>query len=278
MTINDIIYGVAKYFSWLYFRHWERWELLIIALISVVLLLLIVRQQRKGAVKKVYANQFRERSPVIGVKLADSRSHAKSRVPKRDRPASLSKKDQKEKRTKKQLKNLNKQIQLLQLEISKHEQNEKRLEQQIAGLTTANNKLQEKTVKNHRVAQSDRQPAGAPASVDNLRQKITKKKKAEQYSEREIVGVPAASEQPRQEVAKSQKNEQQPSNRTGQPRALRNLSTQRVLESLQPDRTLREKTEHFKTSKEVREEPLDVQKLKAIAELAKQIQGRRRRY
>jgi hypothetical protein len=276
MTVNDIIYGVAKYFSWLYFRHWEKWELLIIVLISVVLLLLMVRQQRKGTARKAYANQSRERSPIIGVKLADTRRHAKSRYPKRDRPASLSKKDKKEKKTKEQLENLNKQIQLLQLEISKHEQNEKLLEQQITELTAANNKLQEKTVINHRAAQSDRQPAGAPASVDNLRQKITKNRQSEQYSERQIMEVPGANEQPRQEVAKSQKNEQQSSNRIGQ--ALRNLSRQRVLESLQPDRTLREKTEHFKTSKEVREEPLDVQKLKAIAELAKQIQGRRRRY
>jgi hypothetical protein len=267
MTVNDIIYGVAKYFSWLYFRHWEGWELLIIALISVVLLLLIVRQHRKGAVEKVYANQFRERSPIIGVQLADSRSHAKSRVPKRDRPASLPKKDKREKRTKEQLKNLNKQIQLFQVEISKHEQSEMHLEQQIAELTAANKKLQEKTVTNERAARPD-----------SLRRKIAKTNEAEQYSGRQIAGVPAASEQPGREVAKSQKNGQQSSNRTGQLRALKNLSRQRVLESLLPDRALREKSEHFKTSKEVREEPLDVQKLKAIAELAKQIQGRRRRY
>jgi hypothetical protein len=276
MTVNNLIYKLTKYFSWLYFRHWERWELLIIVLISLALLLLIIRQYRKGTARNVYVNQFRERSTIIGANLADTRSRLKNQDLKKDRSASLSKKHKKEKKTKEQLENLNKQIQLLQLEISKHEQNEKLLEQQITELTAANNKLQEKTVINHRAAQSDRQPAGAPASVDNLRQKITKNRQSEQYSERQIMEVPGANEQPRQEVAKSQKNEQQSSNRIGQ--ALRNLSRQRVLESLQPDRTLREKTEHFKTSKEVREEPLDVQKLKAIAELAKQIQGRRRRY
>ena len=47
MTVNNFIYKLAKYLSWLYFRHWERWELLIIALFSLVLLLLIGRKAER---------------------------------------------------------------------------------------------------------------------------------------------------------------------------------------------------------------------------------------
>lgn len=240
MTINNLIYNLARYFSWLYFRHWERWELLIIVLISLALLLLIIRQQLKGTSRNVYPNQYKERSPVIGVKLADARGRMKNPDLKKDRSTSLSKKHKKENKTKEQSEKLNKQIQLLQLEIGKHKENETRLEQQITELIAANKKLQQKAVVNNRAIQSDVQkPGESSTSLDKLQQKMTKYKQAKQYSKRQIIELPGINKQLRHELAKSQN--------VGQ------------LSSFE-------------------EEPLDVQKLKAVADLAKQIQGRRRRH
>ena len=144
MTVNNLIYKLTKYFSWLYFRHWERWELLIIVLISLVLLLLIIWQRRKASTRNVYANRVGEHSPIIGVKLADTRSRTKIEDLRKYRSTSLSKKQTKQKKKKEQLEKVNKQIQLLQHEISKHKQNEAHLEKQIVELTTANKELQEK--------------------------------------------------------------------------------------------------------------------------------------
>ncbi len=221
MTVNNLIDKLIKYFSWLYFRHWERWELLIIVLICLVLLLLIIWQQQKGTTKSVYVNQVRERSPIIGVKLADNRSHLKIEDLKKDRSASLPKNHTKQKETKEQLEKLNEQIQQLQLEISKHKQIEVRLEQHVTELTAANEKLQHKAAVNNQVKQQARKQIG--------------------------------------ELTASKKQ-----------------SIHRTNARKQSDRILREKTEKVRVSKELREQPLDVQKLKAIAELAKQIQRRPR--
>jgi hypothetical protein len=252
MTVNNLIYKLTKYFSWLYFRHWERWELLIIVLISLVLLLLIIWQQRKATTKNVYAKQIRERSPIIGVKLADTRRHTKIEDLKKYRSASLSKKQTKQKKEKEQLEKVNKEIQLLQIEISKHKQNEAHLEKRIVELKAANKELQEKT------AQSAKQnSAGTPLSHHKLRQQIIEK--------------PAINKQSQQEFAKSQKIRQI---QTGESTTLKNQSKNKAIKSYKPNWMLREKTGQDRIPKELREEPLDVQKLKAIAELAKKIQGR----
>jgi hypothetical protein len=269
MTVNNLIYKLTKYFSWLYFRHWERWELLIIVLISLVLLLLIIWQQRKTTNRNIYANRIRERSPIIGVKLADTRSRTKIEDLKKYRSASLSKKHTKQKKEKEQLEKFDKQIQLLQLEISKHKHNEARLEKQIVELKAANKELQEKAT------QSDKQQsAGASVSNHKLQQKMTGHQQAEQYPKQQIIEKPVINKQPQQEFAKSQKTRQ---TQTGESKTLKNQSKNKAIKPYKPNWMLREKTGQVRIPKELREEPLDVQKLKAIAELAKKIQGQRRK-
>jgi len=50
----------------------------------------------------------------------------------------------------------------------------------------------------------------------------------------------------------------------------------RDIEPTEPKWKLQNKTQQVKALKELREQPLDVEKLKALAALAKQIQGQRR--
>jgi len=253
MTVSNLIDKLIKFFSLLYFRHWERWELLIIVLICLVLLLLIIWQQRKSTTKSVYVNQVRERSPIIGVKLADNRSHLKIEDLKQDRSAHLSKKHAKQIKTKEQLEKMNQQVQQLQYEISKHKQTEERLKYQVTELTTelktANEQLRQNTVVSNQVEQKPKQ---------------------------QIIEVPAVKEQPLPEPAESSTVKQQAKQQAGESKAAKKSYNRRVNIHKQPDRLVREKTEQVKLSKELREQPLDIQRLKAIADLAKQIHNRSR--
>lgn len=275
MTVNSLIYKLAKYFSWLYFRHWERWELLIIVLISLVLLLFIIWQQQKATTRRIYVNQVRERSPIIGVKLADHRSHLEIENWKKDGSSSFPKKYAKLKKTKEQLHKLNEQVQQLQYEINKHKQTETRLEHQVKELTAANEILLQNTAVSNQVEQSKKQqPAEVSTSSDKLQQKIAEHKQAGQQPKQPIIEVPAVKEHPKHESAKSNTVKQQASPQLGELKASKRPAKPKISTHKQPDRIFREETEQVRVSKELRELPLDVEKLKAIADLAKRIQRR----
>jgi len=251
MTVSNLTDKLISFFSWLYFRHWERWELLIIVLICLVLLLLIVWQQRKGAIKSVYVNQVRERSPIIGVKLADNRSHLRIEDLKQSRSATLSTKHTKQAKTKEQLENLNQHVQQLQYEISKHKQTEEHLKHQVTELTTE-----------------------LKTANEQLRQNAAVSNHIEQKAKQQILEVPAIKEQPSHETAESSTVKQQAKQHASETKTTPKTSKRRINIRRQPDRLIREKTEQVKLSKELREQPLDVEKLKAMADLAKKIQNR----
>jgi len=68
MTVEGIIDRLSEFFSWLYYRRWEKWELLAIAIAALVVLILMVRAHLKVAAN---AKRFRERSPIVGVRMAE---------------------------------------------------------------------------------------------------------------------------------------------------------------------------------------------------------------
>jgi hypothetical protein len=68
MTVEGIIDRLSEFFSWLYYRRWERWELLAIAIAALVVLILMVRAHLKVAAN---TKRFRERSPIVGVRMAE---------------------------------------------------------------------------------------------------------------------------------------------------------------------------------------------------------------
>jgi ABC-type Mn2+/Zn2+ transport system permease subunit len=69
MTIVDsIISRLTQFSSWLFSRHWERWELLTIAIVALFLLLLVLRARRKA---KINTTRYMPRyTPTIGIRLA----------------------------------------------------------------------------------------------------------------------------------------------------------------------------------------------------------------
>ncbi len=67
MAVERIINRLSGFFSGLYYRQWERWELMAIAIAVAVILILIVRAHLKVAANE---RRLRERSPIVGVKMA----------------------------------------------------------------------------------------------------------------------------------------------------------------------------------------------------------------
>ena len=67
MTVKGITDRLSDFFSWLYYRRWERWELLAIVIVALIVLILMVRAHLKVAAN---AKRFRERSPIVGVRMA----------------------------------------------------------------------------------------------------------------------------------------------------------------------------------------------------------------
>ena len=67
MAVQRIISRLEDFFSGLYYRQWERWELIAIAIVAAVILLMIVRARLKVSADE---RRLRERSPIIGVRIA----------------------------------------------------------------------------------------------------------------------------------------------------------------------------------------------------------------
>jgi len=68
MSIERIIDRLTGFFSWLYYRQWEAWELTAIAITALVILLLALRAHLKIAANE---KRLRERSPLVGIRTAE---------------------------------------------------------------------------------------------------------------------------------------------------------------------------------------------------------------
>ena len=88
--------------------------------------------------------------------------------------------------------------------------------------------------------------------------------------------MPAVKAQPQSESAESSTAKEQARQKIGELKTAKKQSQSKINARKHYHRMLKEKTEQARIPKELREQPLDVEKLRAIAELAKQIQGRNR--
>jgi hypothetical protein len=215
---------------------------------------LIAWQQRKNTIKSVYVNQVRERSPIIGVKLADNRSHLRINELKHDRSTHSSRKHAKQIKTKEQLEKLNQQVQQLQYQINKQNQTEERLKSQVIELTTE-----------------------LSAANEQLRKTPVIRKRGEQEQKQRIIEMSPVKDQPSPELAESGTIKQPPEQQADKSIAAQKLHNRRINIRKQSDRVPQEKTEQIKPSKERKEQPLDIERLKTIADLAKRIQTRPRK-
>ena len=70
MGIEGIINRLAEFFSWLFNKQWDKWELLAIVLLALVILLIIIKSHLNVAANK---KRLRERSPIVGIQKEDRR-------------------------------------------------------------------------------------------------------------------------------------------------------------------------------------------------------------
>jgi hypothetical protein len=205
---------IKQFLSWLYYEHqWEKWEILTIGLVVLIVLLLIIRRQRKRAIRRVYANQLPERSPVIGINLGDrKRSHHGIKDLKKNRLTFVPEKHEnhnKSKKTTEPSENLHEQIKQLQYEIIKRKQTEKHLDQRMANLTADNEQLRREIAESRQVEQRpSREAAEMPAADEKFQPELAEKKQAEQDPKREVVEASTADEKFQIEVIEKKQAEQ----------------------------------------------------------------------
>lgn len=227
MTLRSFVDRLTQLCSWLYYQHqWEEWELLAIGVAVLIPLLLIARQQRKERTGRIYTHHDRERSPIIGVKLANGKHHPSEITDsKKARSHSVARGKSKQDDVIKQVDSSNEQIKELQCEIARHRQAKARLEQQLAELTAANEKL---------------------------KHEINEVKQAEEHFQQQTIESLAANKELQDERGERKRAKGAVHDQTDSAPAA---------------------YKHPTDSKHANE-PLDVEKLKAIAALARQIQQR----
>lgn len=144
-TVRGFAEKFIQVVSWLCFEHqWQQWELLIIAGTALVLLLLLLRLLRNGRAEAARTYELFERSPIIGVRLADQRYSRRELRSLQKRQAALVAQPevrQEHRKTTRQLEKLNRQIEQFQRDIAERQQTEVVLGKRIAELTASNEQL-----------------------------------------------------------------------------------------------------------------------------------------
>jgi chromosome segregation ATPase len=193
MIVSTLVDRLNQFISWLlYGRQWAAWELLTIAVIALVVLLWIISRQRSRKVQRIFEEQFRGSSPVIGANLgARKRSRHVIEDLKKARLVSIHKhQEQQHEKTKEPSEKLHEEIKQLQHEIFKHKQTESRFEQQVAELTAANEELKRELAESKQaLLQAQQQTAEAPATDEAAEKKPVITDKAYEDIHRVIDGV-----------------------------------------------------------------------------------------
>ena len=71
MNIEHLINKLTEYFSWLYYRQWQNWEKLTIAIAAIILLIWILRAHQKTKAQKRHEH---DHSSIVGNKLVEHKT------------------------------------------------------------------------------------------------------------------------------------------------------------------------------------------------------------
>ena len=191
MIVSSLADRLNQFISWLlYGRQWAAWELLTIAVIALVVLLWIISRQRSRRVRRIFEEQFRGSSPVIGTNLGvQKRSRNVIEDLKKARLVTIHKhQEQRHEKIQEPSEKLHEEIKQLQHEIFKHKQTESRFEQQVAELTAANEDLKHELGESKQaLLQARQQTAEAPAADEHLQPEVAQVEQVEQKSEEKVV-------------------------------------------------------------------------------------------
>lgn len=252
MKVRDLAGKFIRLISWLCFEHeWTRWELMIAAAAVLFLLLLILRLLRKVTLTPADPDELPERSPIIGLRLADYKSSRRViRGLERNRLTSAAQQRgsrQELREATGQMDLLKGQIRELQREITEHSRAEAHLKRQIAELTAAGGQLQPQTVKRSPTDLSlEQQLAELTAANRRLRDDLARHQQTEVRLEQQIDKLRTVNARLQQQAS-----EQRPSE---------NIPVQSVEQKPKPKRP---------------SGPLDPEELSQLAELGKRLAPRR---
>jgi len=278
MTIHTFVDKLTQLFWWLYYRHqWQTWEALAVAGAAALLLLATwaLRKQRDKREARARAQMIHQGVPTIGIRLA-ARNHNPVSVtePKRRRLPFVAGQNNGETCPAEPSTASSRTAGPLQNDAVTRQQTEACLQQQLEELKAINEKLQSQ---NNQCKQTE----------DRLRRRMVK--------------LMAASKKLRQQLGKPEETEeslrrqadagaaQRIGDNLARPMKARTQAKWSPLDILAPNRLYRNGRNARRQGEEPltmdadrpssrrTREPLDVEKLKAIAALAKQIQSRPRR-
>ncbi len=281
MTIHSFMNRWEQLFSWLYYRHqWEAWELLAVAGVVLLLLMWAVRKQRNEseARARALAHPIHQNPPIIGARLA-ARSHGSVAVtdPKRHRLVFLSgNKNGRTNATEPSITSSGN-TGLLPQETAGHQQTEAYLQRRLDELKTTSEKLQNQNSQGKQTEERlRRRMARLLAAGKKLRQDLSKLERSEELLRKQANQVAAVGQRfgdnPSQAMQAREHPRWSPLELLAPGRLSRGGANPQggdeetfTMDSKRPTDTRRAS------------EPLDVEKLKAIAALARRIQSRPRR-
>ncbi len=278
MTIHSFVDRFAQLFSWLYYRHqWEVWELL--AATGAVLLLLlswVAKKQRDDRKARAWEHAIRQSSPIIGVKLAAGNHHlADVTDAKRPRLPFLAWKKNGEPNETEPLMSAVANTRPPQHETIKCQRTQAGLDQQLDELKATNEKLQSQINHSKKTEQQlRRRMARLLVAGKKMRQERGRLERAEEAIQRQP--NPSASQRFGSNSAGPMQARKHPAWSPLELLATNRLSRCRLHPQGQDEEMLAVNPNQPPGSRRANQ-PLDVEKLKAIAALAKQIQSRPRR-
>jgi chromosome segregation ATPase len=278
-----------NFFSWLNTEvGLKPWHLQTIAITVVILLLLILRHLRKSRIEKMHKIQSKGRSEIIGLKLSDRRvSHRRVSDLKKQSEGFISEEETKHKpwgQTTKEWRQLREQIRKLEHDTAKGKRTEEKLKKRITELENSNEQLkseiierkqtekdliqQVKEITNANEEAEERQDTEIKQSTEEQTAAGETNKESKQDLTKQPVQITDLSEQFENTGTKSVQTEEDIKSKEE-----KNTSIHMDAEK-QNSETAREDTEQTEESIENHNVPLDIKELKAIADLAKRLQGR----
>ena len=277
MTIHSLVDRFRQLFSWLWYRHqWTVWELLAVTGSILLLSLWVAKKRRDQRKARALTHLIRQSSSVIGTRLA-SRNHSPAAATdlKRPRLPFLTGRQNGQMSATEPATASNQTTGLLQHKILKRQQTEAYLQQQLDELKTANEKLQSQ---NSQCKEAEdrlrRRMARLLATGKKLRQKLERLERAEETLWREPDAV--ASQQFGGSLGEVVRAKKHPKWSPLELLAAHRLSRGGPNSRGHDGEMLPINSKRCIDSRRTKE-PLDVEKLKAIAALAKQIQSQSRR-
>jgi len=139
---------VTQYLSWFFHRRWERWELAVAAIAALGLVILFIRARQKVAAN---TRLYRDRSPIIGIQLAQSRRRpGRIKISQKSRPAPVAQKhtgEHAKEHIKERVAELESAEERLQHDLTDSRQTTENFKQQLTALTATNKRLQQELIK-----------------------------------------------------------------------------------------------------------------------------------